>query len=64
MGTTQLSSPTDRLGPVKLTQWKAMIIKIKNDGRAKSKAPIIRETDNVGITQRAIKELFQQIQLK
>lgn len=41
-----------------------MIIRIKNDGRAKSKAPIIKETDNVGITQRAIKELFQQIQLK
>lgn len=38
--------------------------KNKNDGRAKSKAPIIKETDNVGLTQRAIKELFQQIQLK
>ena len=38
--------------------------KNKNDGRAKSKAPIILETDNVGLTQRAIKELFQQVKLK
>ena len=38
--------------------------KNKNDGRAKSKAPIIRETDNIGITQRAIRDLFQQIQMR
>lgn len=38
--------------------------KNKHDGRAKSKAPIIKENDNIGITQRSIKELFQQIKHK
>jgi len=38
--------------------------KDKSDGRAKSKAPVIRETENIGITQRAIRELFQQIRHK
>jgi hypothetical protein len=38
--------------------------KNKNDGRAKSKAPVIKDNENIGITQRAVKELFQQIRHK
>lgn len=38
--------------------------KNKNDGRAKSKAPIIKDNDDIGITQRAVRDLFQQIKHK
>jgi len=38
--------------------------KNKNDGRSKSKAPIIKDDQNIGITQRAVRELFQQIKHK
>jgi predicted ATPase len=38
--------------------------KSKNDGRAKSKAPVIRDNENIGITQRAVRDLFQQIKHK
>lgn len=38
--------------------------KNKNDGRAKSKAPVIKDNDNIGITQRSVRELFQQVKHK
>lgn len=38
--------------------------KDKNDSRSKLKAPVIKDNDNIGITQRAVRELFQQIQHK
>ena len=38
--------------------------KSKNDNRAKSKAPVIKNNENIGITQRAVKELFQQVKHK
>lgn len=38
--------------------------KNKNDSRQKSKAPVIKDNENIGITQRAVKELFQQVQHK
>lgn len=38
--------------------------KSKNDGRSKSKAPVIKDNDNIGITQRAVRELFQQVKHK
>lgn len=38
--------------------------KSKSDGKSKSKVPIIKDNEHVGITQRAIKELFQQIKHK
>jgi hypothetical protein len=38
--------------------------KNKKDTRAKSKAPIIKDNENIGITQRSVKELFQQMKHK
>lgn len=38
--------------------------KNKSDGRAKAQAPVIKDSANVGVTQRAIKDLFQQIKHK
>lgn len=38
--------------------------KNKKDGRIKSKSPVIKDNENVGITQRAVRDLFQQIKMR
>lgn len=61
MATTQLSSHTARLDQARPIRWKAMITNSKDNGKSKYKTPIIKDDENIGITQRAVKVIISEI---